>query len=141
MRKFLIREVARVVVLDQIGNVLLVRYQDDEPLDPERDGPLSYWVLPGGALKPGESYRSAAQRELEEESRLLSEIGPEIWEVEHLLRSKDSLSISESGISSDVLMLSAQRLPTVHLRRYSSIGGGRSQSFKSQAKNTSRAGS
>jgi 8-oxo-dGTP diphosphatase len=91
MRKFPIREVARVVVLDRIGNVLLVRYQDDEPLDPEREGPLSYWVPPGGALEPGESYRSAARRELEEECGLLPEIGPAIWEVEHRLRSQGQL--------------------------------------------------
>jgi 8-oxo-dGTP pyrophosphatase MutT (NUDIX family) len=63
-----------------------LRYQDDEPLDPEREGLLSYWVPPGGALEPGESYRSAARRELEEESGLLPEIGPEIWVVEHRLR-------------------------------------------------------
>ena len=46
------REVARIVVIDAVGNVLLVRYEDETSMDPEGKSPLSYWVPPGGALEP-----------------------------------------------------------------------------------------
>ena len=45
-----VRQVARIILLDQAGNVLLVRYADTEPMDPNVEGPLTYWVPPGGAL-------------------------------------------------------------------------------------------
>lgn len=66
-----IREVARVIVLDAAGAVLLVRYDE---------GDSSWWVPPGGALEAGESHRDAAAREMAEETCLLTEIGHELWE-------------------------------------------------------------
>src|SRR3989442_6335725 len=70
----LLREVARLVLLDANGSALLVRYDDGV------GARASYWATPGGALEPGESHRAAAARELLEETGLSGAIGPELWE-------------------------------------------------------------
>jgi 8-oxo-dGTP pyrophosphatase MutT (NUDIX family) len=69
------RYVARLVILDASGAVLLVRYHDDRP-----GRPLRYWATPGGALEPGESHVDAARRELLEETGLTAPVGRELWE-------------------------------------------------------------
>ena len=81
-----VRHVARVILLDRAGNVLLVRYEDSEPMDPRGEGPVGYWVPPGGALEEGEDHRPAAIRELKEETGLTVELGPWLWERETRLR-------------------------------------------------------
>ena len=59
------RAAARVFVRDPSGAVLLLR------LEEHRFGPLQiFWTAPGGGVKPGESRREAAQRELFEETGL-----------------------------------------------------------------------
>lgn len=53
---------ARVLLLDDAGRVLMVRGHD--PHAPER----SFWFTPGGGIEPQEDARSAAVRELAEET-------------------------------------------------------------------------
>jgi len=60
--------VAAVVVKD--GRVLLARHEK---------GGESYWVLPGGAVEPGETLAEALQRELREEAGLAVEPGDIIF--------------------------------------------------------------
>lgn len=62
-----IRRSARLVIVDTDGKLLLFRYHDEHQ-DP-------FWATPGGELLSGESYRAAAQRELEEETGLNLAIG------------------------------------------------------------------
>lgn len=81
-----VRHVARVILLDQAHNVLLVRYEDSETMDPSGAGPVEYWVPPGGALDRGEDHRSTAIRELTEETGLRVELGPWLWEGRRRLR-------------------------------------------------------
>ena len=95
MENLPIRCVARVILLDQAKNVLLVKYEDILPMDPHREGPFTYWVPPGGQLEAGEDYASAAKREVMEESGLSIEIGPWIWQREHKLRLRDQLVLQK----------------------------------------------
>jgi 8-oxo-dGTP pyrophosphatase MutT (NUDIX family) len=81
-----VRRVSRVILLDRGQNVLLVRYQDPAPMDPEGMGPTTYWVPPGGALDRGEDHARAALREMQEETGLVVELGPRILEIENRLR-------------------------------------------------------
>ncbi|WP_328995702.1 NUDIX domain-containing protein [Kribbella sp. NBC_01245] len=63
------RPTVRVVLLDDADRLLLFR--SDSP---------RRWYLPGGGLRPDETYETAAQRELFEETGLAEvEIGPEVW--------------------------------------------------------------
>src|SRR5438034_3428388 len=70
-----LREVARLVLLDANGSILLVRYRDERP-----GRPSSYWAAPGGALEQSETHRAAAARELREETGLNADIGAELWQ-------------------------------------------------------------
>jgi 8-oxo-dGTP diphosphatase len=90
-----IRQVARVILLDRAKNVLLVKYEETESMHPDGEGPLVYWVPPGGKLESNEDYQSAASRELLEESGLSVEIGPCIWKRKHRLRYLNELIMQE----------------------------------------------
>jgi 8-oxo-dGTP diphosphatase len=81
-----IREVARIVVLDRERNVLLVRYEDAVPMDPNGRDPITYWVPPGGGVHAHESRVAAGRRELLEETGLTEEIGIPLWMRRHTLR-------------------------------------------------------
>ena len=72
------RPAARILLVDGQGRVLLFRFTPaDRP---------PFWVTPGGALDPGESYPAAARRELREEVGIDLDCGPEVArrEVEFL---------------------------------------------------------
>ncbi len=57
-----LRRSARVVLFDEGGDVLLIRFVT------EANGALFvFWVTPGGEVEPGEADRAAAERELDEE--------------------------------------------------------------------------
>lgn len=58
------RRAARVVAVDDVGRVLLLRGFD--PAEPAR----VWWFTPGGGLAPGEAERAGAARELFEETGL-----------------------------------------------------------------------
>ncbi len=68
-----LRHVARVIVLDLDERLLLVRHEDAATAE-------THWVPPGGALEPMEDHRTAAERELREETGLELEIVDELWE-------------------------------------------------------------
>ena len=73
-----VRRAARVVLLDEAGRVLLVRFEY---------GGRRWWVAPGGGLEEGETHEGAARREVEEETGLnLRELGPWVWSREHVFR-------------------------------------------------------
>src|SRR5687767_11928479 len=60
------RQVVRVVVLDVLGRFLL--FHTREPTAPELG---TWWELPGGGLKPGETHADAAMREIREEAGII----------------------------------------------------------------------
>lgn len=64
------RPAARLLVLDPDGRLLLFRFTPE-------DAP-PFWVTPGGALDPGESYEEAARRELFEETGMTCPISAEV---------------------------------------------------------------
>lgn len=66
------RPAARILLLDPAGRLLLFRF--DVPDRPP------FWVTPGGAVDPGESYAEAARRELIEETGIEADPGPEIFQ-------------------------------------------------------------
>jgi 8-oxo-dGTP pyrophosphatase MutT (NUDIX family) len=73
-----IREAARVVVLDEADRLLLARFENAQR------GAV-WWAAPGGALKSGETHEQAAIRELEEETGfVVAELGSQIWTREHV---------------------------------------------------------
>ena len=62
------RDSARVIVVDEGGDVLLVRVVD--PID----GRPPVWLCPGGGVEAGESLAEAAVRELREETGLVTSV-------------------------------------------------------------------
>ena len=64
------RPAARILLVDGAGRALLFRFTVA--------GRAPFWVTPGGALDPGESYEDAARRELREETGLDRDPGPQV---------------------------------------------------------------
>ena len=64
------RPAARILLIDAAARVLLFRF------DPGDRAP--FWVTPGGAVDPGESYEQAARRELLEEVGLEADPGAQV---------------------------------------------------------------
>jgi 8-oxo-dGTP pyrophosphatase MutT (NUDIX family) len=67
----LVREAARVVLLDDDDRILLVAHAPA----PGR----WVWTAPGGGLRPGEDHHQAAVREMSEELGLDVPVGPWVW--------------------------------------------------------------
>ena len=64
------RPAARILLVDARGRTLLFRFTpDDRP---------PFWVTPGGAVDPGETFAAAARRELMEEVGLDHDPGREV---------------------------------------------------------------
>lgn len=64
------RPAARLLLLDDRDRVLLFRFDaGDRP---------AFWATPGGAVDPGETYETAARRELREETGLDLDCGEEV---------------------------------------------------------------
>jgi len=76
-----LREAVRVLILDDAGRVLLVRFEFPKDFV---DSVL--WAAPGGGIERGEDDVSALERELIEEVGLgQAPIGPLIWTRTHLV--------------------------------------------------------
>lgn len=78
-RATITRQAVRAIVLDADNRVLLFKAFADASRS------RYFWITPGGGVVDGESHASALRRELAEECGLRdSEIGPLVWEREHV---------------------------------------------------------
>jgi len=69
------RDVARVVLVDEEGAVLLLSGKD--PGIPEA---AEFWFTPGGGAEPGELLEEAGRREVHEETgHVVGDLGPVRW--------------------------------------------------------------
>ncbi len=86
-----VRPASRVVLLDPANRVLLFECA-------EADGGQSFWITPGGGRAPGEDDRTAASRELVEETglRLAPEelVGP-VWHREVVFSSQGRTHLAD----------------------------------------------
>lgn len=72
MTEYRLRRSARVLLFDENGDILLIRFAAER-----EDGLFVFWVTPGGEVEAGESDLAAARRELREELGLdLALVGP-----------------------------------------------------------------
>jgi 8-oxo-dGTP pyrophosphatase MutT (NUDIX family) len=81
-----IRPTARVVLLDDQDRLLMLRIHD--PAATRGPNPITadFWLLPGGGVRPGETYEQAAHRELAEETGIHDAvIGACVWTQEKLV--------------------------------------------------------
>lgn len=67
----LVRDAARVLLVDAADRVLLVAHAPDATRE--------VWTAPGGGLRPDEPHAAAAARELREEIGIDAPLGPWVW--------------------------------------------------------------
>ena len=73
------RDIARALVLDPAGRLLLIAYEASRDVDPGRPGDRTFWFMPGGGIEPGETPEEACRRELEEEIGVKeAPLGPQV---------------------------------------------------------------
>jgi 8-oxo-dGTP pyrophosphatase MutT (NUDIX family) len=90
-----VRQVARVIVLDAAGAVLLIQGRD--PGAPDR---APFWFTPGGKIDPGETPEQAASRELLEEVGVAvapEALGPVVTTEESLYQF-EGVAYRQSGV-------------------------------------------
>lgn len=63
-----VRIQARAVIVNDLGEILLVKHVDEIPADPNEPERLEYWVAPGGGLEEDETHLECALREAHEET-------------------------------------------------------------------------
>src|SRR5687768_3055320 len=81
-----VRHCARVIVVNENREVLLLMYEDEHPVDPARPQLRRYWVTPGGGVESGETHVVAVARELTEETGIEEpRIGAWVWTRERNL--------------------------------------------------------
>ena len=73
------RLASRVILIDERNRVLFCHGED-------RARGVTFWVMPGGGLDPGESFEEAARRETFEETGLTVEIGACVWHRRHQMK-------------------------------------------------------
>jgi 8-oxo-dGTP pyrophosphatase MutT (NUDIX family) len=62
-----VRDIARALVFDPAGRLLLIAYEAQRDVDPARPGLRAFWFMPGGGIEDGETPEEALRRELSEE--------------------------------------------------------------------------
>jgi len=67
----IVRDAARVLLLDDTDRVLLIAHLPGDD--------RTVWTAPGGGLDPGETHEQAAARELLEEVGIDAPLGPWVW--------------------------------------------------------------
>ncbi len=66
-----IRRTARLIVLDPMDRILLIKYKADRAIEVANPNQRSFWYTPGGGLEAGETHIEAARRELMEETGIV----------------------------------------------------------------------
>ncbi len=80
------RNCARMIVISPDREILMVKYETNESINPARPDLLTYWVTPGGGVDNGEGFEETAKRELEEETGIdVTGVCPWVWSREERL--------------------------------------------------------